>query len=135
AGGAAPGGGHPAGPAPAATSANVTSTAVASFSLVSNMVFSTPSVRAATLAGTTVVAACPPANRFAALTVLDANVTGTHAEAAEGQVAAARIASGPRPRCTSPARNGTRPGSSRSFKVDFATPRCAAAWSCVWPAR
>src|SRR5205807_1324611 len=55
---------------------------VAIFSLVSNMAFSTPSVNAVTLAPTTPDAACPAANKLAALTVEVTKGNGTLAEAA-----------------------------------------------------
>src|SRR5262249_21960123 len=59
------------------------STAVAILSLVNNMVFNTPSVRAATLAETSPAGAARPApNRIAALTVDPTNGDGTHADAA-----------------------------------------------------
>jgi hypothetical protein len=69
------------------------------------------------------------------LIVLDAKVTGTNADADAGQVAAVRIAAGPRPRRSSRPRSSDRPRSIRSFNVDTATPSCAAASPWVWPSR
>jgi hypothetical protein len=61
----------------------VRATAIAVLILVTNMVFNTPSVRAATLAEMRPAAAtCPAAKKAAALIVEDTTEGGTQAEAA-----------------------------------------------------
>src|SRR5207237_6361664 len=60
---------------PLTTTATTTSTASTRLILVTNMVFITPSVRAATLPGITPVTACPAAKRFETL-IVDATSAG-----------------------------------------------------------
>src|SRR6516162_5143645 len=75
--------GNVATPTPVAATTTANSSAVAILSLVRNMAFSTPSVKAATLAEITpVAAACPAATLSAALTVELKRSGGTPAPAA-----------------------------------------------------
>src|SRR5207247_3076036 len=87
--------------APAARTAATKTTADAVLSLVSNMVRSTPSVRAATLAETAPEAAArPAAKRLAALIVDDNTEVGTFADAAP----CASVAANPPPDSIRPCR-------------------------------
>ena len=79
-------------PAPVPRRPTASSTAVAILSLVSTMAFSTPSVRAATVTEVTPeAAACPAANRPAALIVETTTEVGADAVAAFCASAAASV--------------------------------------------
>src|SRR5262249_23983366 len=109
---------------------------IAILSLLMNVAFIIPSIRAATLAGMAELAATPPATVVAALIVEFTNLGGRAAESAPSQRRdATNAAEGARPWEASRARSLSRACSNRLFRVLGVQPRRAAASSLVRPSR
>ncbi len=112
------------------------SATTAILTLVSNMVFNTPSVKAATLAVTTVLAACPAATEIAALVVEPIKAGGTVARAAPSKSKKAPKPQGRvRPRAINRCRSRSRACSKRLLSTLAGHPICCAASSRVNPSK
>lgn len=118
------------------TAANSSSTAVVLFSFVTSMVFSTPSVRAATLTEIRPVVACPAAKKLAAWIVEDTTEAGTPADAAfRDSTAANAPPDKATPRWASRFASIALARDSRLATVPSGTPSCRAASPRVLPSR
>src|SRR5262245_56827242 len=123
-------------PAPRPAAQTMRNTTFASLSCFNSMVFSTPSVRAATRAETTPVAACPAAHSLAAWIVADTAGTGAPADSAPCDRAAANPPPVPAGACPPrPFPHLALPLVSHPESVPSGTPSCRAASLRVLPSR
>src|SRR5262249_22671058 len=123
-------------PPPTATTPASRATAVMVLSLVSNMAFTTPSDKAATLVEKRPAAAWPAATRVTAWIVADNTAGGTLAETASSDNRAANAPPDrPTPFAASRVANILRARATRLATVPSGQPSCRAASLTVLPSR